>query len=1023
MFLKTCQLLLVIFLLALSKTAVYADWNTDLVPPSNSVNGSCEGGSLLKQPGTTQEDGVTTYSYNCPGTYANLILSCGDNRGCIHLIYNTGSGDTDISLPEDPSFTYSLSSSFTNSPNPHTITITSVDGAGNRLTNKHKINFTAIPDPTSDLRVDTESKTVTDTTFTSLAKSVTISSTAKAYLYWRTTGLGPNDTCLGSWITSQTKNVATTGNATAVGPYTTSKQLGIDCFQASTGKTTSSSVTVNIIGTSPAPTPTPSPTPPPTNTCPGTCGPSNGPPSQYQDTWNGTCLNSQTNQRGWWSWDGMPANSSCTSNTDAYCYTCKTVSSSPAPSPSPGQSLPRTIRQIFNGPFLWGKIYKDAAGTGQFSGNPILGNTELNNSLLSPQTSSVTALGGPNSIITAYTPNVMRGALSYYVNYSGNHLNPAVITRTFTFNGISGVTNRQPVTTASTVTDNKPNCTNGYDNTRIDTVPVSGSPGLVKVTTQHNIGGGTCTPSNETNIEYQTKTASTLTCTNGCTIQAVPNYQTFKQFASELSTGSQNSRQYYYGIDGNFCLFDYAPICQSGCNNAPNQICQKIDGQYYSSCQSDCTASCNPNPNGGYTFSCSGNYNQAGGWTIYRGTDSGSDSNGSFNKNTAFGFKKNGVQQATITYSNLKISNPLTGPTDLQHGQNPGSLFDDSWTDSAYNPNNPYCSCNQDPSARPNCTQYGYTCNSLPARNEYRFMPPGDYQFKITSNYQMSLTVKVNGSQFYSGTAAPDGSGKLTFNFVLPNSVGAPVEMILSTAFTDPNNLPAVTVGTPELYPLGYYEASFSTDSSVTYTNWCAAGLDMNGKPSPWPNLTATQTTDNIQCGGNSSPDFVLSNRSTSLDTYKIIEADLLLSRRFDTVTGRLFLDRNKNGLKDSGASEPYVSAEGVTTVTGTPGFVLLRESADSYSVRNMKPGNYSIGFNPNPPYTISFPPGMSAFNVTVGPSCQVPQSQGRNIGQCTPEGDIINLDIGLSPPNPCAWIQTAGDVHSNIIINTPCGP
>lgn len=764
--------------------------------------------------------------------------------------------------------------------------------------------------------------------------------------------------------------------------------------------------------------------------CPGTCGPQSGPPSQYPDAYNGTCLDNSTGQRGWWNWDLQPANSSCTDQNAPYCFSCKSISSSTSTGGggSSGTQLPATVRDIFSGPLLWGKVVKDVNYSALFSGNPVIGQTELNNSFLNASTgSSVSGSGGPNGSITAYTPNVMRGPMTYSVSYSGNHVNPAYLTRTFSFSGISATTNPQPVTTGSTVTDNKSSgCYSGNNNTTTVTATVPNLPGVIKTTYTNNYqccpsGAGSCTNTNESKTTYDIKTTTNISCANdSCTILAMPNYSTFTQFPSGLSHDDYGT---YYGVDGSLCSYSSsAQACQSACYQAPAGLCTggtDANGNIIiTSCKSGCSTSCTST--GGiytYSYSCANTNTQAAGWQMFHGEDQGTDTRGGYDKNSVFGFIKSGVQQASVTYSGLIISNPLTGPTDDL--TDPNTLFNTYWTIHPEDRSNPYCWCEQDPFANPDCTGYGWTCPSLPAKRSNRFLPGGDYLFQIAASTQMSLQVKVDGNTIFSGTSSPDSSGKLHFNFSLPNSLGSAVVMTLSSTFTDPNNLPPVTIGPPELYPLGYYEASFSTDSSTAFTTWCATNLTMNNKPISWATQEAAQSTDNIWCSSAATPGLGPTNFTTSLDAYSLIEADLLLAGQYNSISGQYFLDANLNGIKDS--NESYLSVGGNLSVSGTPGYTIFPQ-VTGYTVHNLKPGNYALNFSPNSPYRISLPGSIAGFNVTVGSNC-TPQVLGASIGQCTAQGDIINLDFGISPIT-CAWIQTfGGDVHSNTSINTPCGP
>lgn len=1034
-FKKCCQLLILLILFLSSIKDVSADWNTDLIPPSASISGYCEGGQL-KETGSSASGGVTTYTYDCPGTYANLGLYCSDNRGCLSLIYNTGAGNTTVSFSNKKmSEFYVLSSPVTNSPNPRTVSLTSVDTAGNQTTTQHIINFVSVGLPTVDLRVDTQVKTFSNPTtndpaFLSLPTTVTISSSSQAYLYWRSTNLGPGDTCIGDWITSLTKTVGINDNAKPVGPYSASKTLTITCSQNSTGRPpVSDSVTVNILGSSPVPTPSPTPVPLYGN-CPGTCASSAGPASQYPDPWNGTCLNATIGQRGWWDWDDQPANSSCTDSVNAHCYTCAVVQPTPTPAPPSGIQYPTKVSQAFSGPLLWGKIYKDILGSGLFSaGNPTLDSSE--GSSAQP---NITAPGGPSGPYTGYSPNLLRGRMVYYAAYSGTQpsgtpVNPAYITRNFGYTSLPATATLLPDSGGTTY----PADHGVYGTTHsITETPVPGFLGIMYVNdskTWCNWNGFCTGYGGYTNFRTYKITNKTGSCSNGCTLQPIPIYNPFFQSPSRPHTENHN---------GNYTTYTMSGPCPQGysCNLYASCVYGGTAPGTYSSCPTNCSLSCDGNTKI-CSESCSTTYYEAPGpgpynsWELFEEKYEYGDTNAIVDRPEVRGFKKTGgVNQAQVTYSGLKISNPKTNYiTDLTHSSGTaqpdqstgtGALFDDWWTNNP-GPTNPECRC-ENWNGVSDCSLYGWRCEDLPVVNENRMLPTGKYLFKIpSSSSQLSLNVKVNGIQQSSNAGTLDGSANMNFYFDLSGTEGDSVDLELQTTFGDPNNLPAVTLGAAGLYALGVYEVNITTVPATAFTNWCSYPLTVNNKPSLYPIHQATQTTDNYQCTGIAGS--ALSNQSTSVDTYKLIQADILLGRLPNTITGKIFFDRNQNGLKDAGATEPYISVEGVATVAGAPGYLITREDLFSYSVRNLKAGNYSINFSPNLPYNLSLPAGMSGYNVTVGPGCSVPNASGTSIGQCDANGNITGLDFGVTQLT-CAWIQTiGGDVHSNTIINTPCGP
>lgn len=132
---------------------------------------------------------------------------------------------------------------------------------------------------------------------------------------------------------------------------------------------------------------------------------------------------------------------------------------------------------------------------------------------------------------------------------------------------------------------------------------------------------------------------------------------------------------------------------------------------------------------------------------------------------------------------------------------------------------------------------------------------------------------------------------------------------------------------------------------------------------------------------------------------------------QFQTISGLVFVDLNKNRIRDPG--EPVWTGGGftITAVSGTTGLptgtVTYNYPAGSYTISGLSPGSYFVTMSGLPPgYFFTNPPAGAggAFTVTVGFSICNPGTS--NSAYCL-AGNIFELDYGIS--NLFPWNQCLG--------------
>lgn len=120
-------------------------------------------------------------------------------------------------------------------------------------------------------------------------------------------------------------------------------------------------------------------------------------------------------------------------------------------------------------------------------------------------------------------------------------------------------------------------------------------------------------------------------------------------------------------------------------------------------------------------------------------------------------------------------------------------------------------------------------------------------------------------------------------------------------------------------------------------------------------------------------------------------------------ISGNVFVDANKNTLKDAGE----LNYTGAITITSTSGTVTT--SAGNYTISSLNPNaSYTVSYTNLPTgyqltYPLNGPP--PSFTVSVGTPCSV---GGSNSASCDGAGNISNLNFGITNSNP--WIQIIGN-------------
>ena len=127
---------------------------------------------------------------------------------------------------------------------------------------------------------------------------------------------------------------------------------------------------------------------------------------------------------------------------------------------------------------------------------------------------------------------------------------------------------------------------------------------------------------------------------------------------------------------------------------------------------------------------------------------------------------------------------------------------------------------------------------------------------------------------------------------------------------------------------------------------------------------------------------------------------DLVFEKELYTISGKVFFGTNADGIKQSTESYYNSNTKNVINLTGTATSARPTDANGIYSFTKLKPGNYTVIFNPVP----------NGYQLTTTNPVIVNNLNSDRI-----------IDFGLGPT---PWLQTIdGDVHSNTQINAPGGP
>ncbi|HSX08655.1 MAG TPA: hypothetical protein VLF93_00700, partial [Candidatus Saccharimonadales bacterium] len=131
------------------------------------------------------------------------------------------------------------------------------------------------------------------------------------------------------------------------------------------------------------------------------------------------------------------------------------------------------------------------------------------------------------------------------------------------------------------------------------------------------------------------------------------------------------------------------------------------------------------------------------------------------------------------------------------------------------------------------------------------------------------------------------------------------------------------------------------------------------------------------------------------------------------TISGNVFSDENRNGLKDGSDANYTASLPPVTSSAGT----ITPNINGTYTITNIPAGAVTVSYGPPPAGYVMTSPltgAPNSFSVTVGTAgCSVNGAPG---AVCT-AGNITNLNFGITNTHP--WFQsTCGDYRDDNGIN-----
>lgn len=121
------------------------------------------------------------------------------------------------------------------------------------------------------------------------------------------------------------------------------------------------------------------------------------------------------------------------------------------------------------------------------------------------------------------------------------------------------------------------------------------------------------------------------------------------------------------------------------------------------------------------------------------------------------------------------------------------------------------------------------------------------------------------------------------------------------------------------------------------------------------------------------------------------------------SVSGNIFVDSNKNGIKDASES----NYTGNITITASSGTVATNNG--SYTVSGLTPGTHTVSLNVPISYTPTYPQGVGSPSYSAVLPCTSTSlsPQSKNINPPCSGSNVVGADFGIT--NSFSWIQCRG--------------
>ncbi len=260
-----------------------------------------------------------------------------------------------------------------------------------------------------------------------------------------------------------------------------------------------------------------------------------------------------------------------------------------------------------------------------------------------------------------------------------------------------------------------------------------------------------------------------------------------------------------------------------------------------------------------------------------------------------------------------------------------------------------------------------------------------------TSTNTVSITVPAGFKAVSATTQSYAEDADTTVNFIL-----LPLNTISGNVYND-TNVNKVKDGSEAGYPgitvtvtnsLGTQTTPSDANGDYSFYVEPTSGnstVAISGIPTGWYNTSPTSQT-------------VPSNVDTAGLNFGIAP--------YNTISGNVIVDLNKNGIKDLGESN-YSATPTITASSGT----VTSNPDGSFIITDLLPGKYNVSYGSLPvgyymTSPLNGPPPM--FQVTVGPNtCSVNGAPGATCAA----GNISDISFGITDNYP--WFQTTcGDVR-----------